>query len=402
MKTVVSKTGVEVLYPCTVHLINDEVWECEYKSDHNGKELLDFVCDKLNLQERDYWGLKYLDQFDQRHWLDMNILIRAQVKNISCPLKFYFRMKVYPPEPYKLADPVAKTQIFYQLRSDLLNGTLSCGASSDASLLVALFLQRNLGDYDPNEHIGHYVNEKFLMNQTFAVEAKAIEIHKLHLVGLSQEQTEDLLLRMACQLETYGIDPYLVEDENGVKLTLWINYKGLMTYHDAKKVHHLEWMNICKILRDNNKLFVYLMSGDFVILSCLTAAECDYIFLGAVQHLVIFTSTSTRSTIGLNGSESAEDMYDEIRSLMNDAAFEVATEEDCYCYETDSGTECDRKSDVCQGDWWFYNPKVWHLAVIIAVFSMGMEMYSMLDAKRTQYYWSLNTFLDKFMPNKLF
>ncbi|CAH2011311.1 unnamed protein product [Acanthoscelides obtectus] len=202
---------------------------------------------------------------------------------------------------------------------------------------------------------------------------------------------------MACQLETYGVDPYLVEDEQGVKLTLWINHKGLMTYHEAKKVHHMEWMNICKILREQNKLVVYLMSGDYVTLSCLTVAESEYIFFGAVQHLAIFTSTSTRSTIGLNGSESAEGMYDEIRSLMAETnTFEIATEEDCYLYESESGTECDRKSELTFRR---YSPRVWHIAMCIAIFSIAMEVCSLWRSKSTPYYWSL---IEKFVPNKLF
>nr|XP_023027106.1 FERM domain-containing protein 5-like [Leptinotarsa decemlineata] len=312
MKTVVSKTGVEVIYPCSVHLLaNGEILECEYKSDNVGRDLIDYICDQLNIQEKDIWGLRFVDTFEQRHWLDLNKLIRPQVKNV-CPIHFHFRMKVYPPEPYKLLDLETKFQIFMQLKLDLMSGRLCCGPS-DSSLFVALILQYTYGDFDPERHSGNYIKEKIIMNQSFAGEMKAIDLHKHHLRSLNPTQIMDLFLRMACQLETYGVDPHLVENLNHQKFNLWINYKGMVTYVEGKKNQHIDWMNINKIQQEDNKLMVHLCSGGTETFFSLTKPECNYIYQSAVDHLIYFTTSGTQSTVGHIGNDSMEELHKDLK-----------------------------------------------------------------------------------------
>ncbi|KAJ8920981.1 hypothetical protein NQ315_015776 [Exocentrus adspersus] len=309
MKTILSKSGIEVLYPCSVHLLkNGEILECEYKSDHTGRDLLDYICDYQNLTDKEYWGLKYVDTFEQRHWLELDKLIRSQVKNV-CPIHFHFRVKVYPPEPYKLVDKETKHQIFLQLRYDLISGRL-CSSLNDAALLLALILQYTHGDFNPDVHFGNYIREKMLLHQSFYVESKAMEMHRNYLSGLTRSQTEDLFLRMACYLEAYGIDPYLVEAHNQSDLNLWVNHNGMVTYIDNNKVHHLKWMDINKVEQEESKLIVRMSNDEAVEFVCLTKAECNYIYRNVVDHLVYFTTTSKRSTVSLVGTELA-DMFEE-------------------------------------------------------------------------------------------
>lgn len=312
MKTVVSKTGVEVLYPCSIHLLTGEILECEYKSDQIGHELMDYIGDHLALQDKEYWGFRFLDYFEQRHWLDLNKLIRSQVKNV-CPIHLLFRVKVYPPEPYKMEEPT-KTQIFMQLRLDLKSGRLCCGIS-DAALLLGLILQYQLGDFKQELHFGNYVKEKYLQHQSFVIEMKAIAFHKDHLTGINKDQTKDLFLRLASQLETYGVEPFLIEDSNKQKMTLWINYKGMETYVNAEIIYHLDWLAISRIKQDNCTIFVHTTTGEVTEIICLTKAECNYIYESAVEHLRYFTTSGAKSTTGIIGSESNEDVDEEINRM---------------------------------------------------------------------------------------
>lgn len=312
MKTVVSKTGVEVLYPCSIHLLTGEILECEYKSDQIGYDLMDHICDHLNLLEKDNWGFRYLDSFQQRCWLDLNKLVRPQLKNL-CPIHLMFRVKVYAPEPYKLED-VTKNQIFMQLCLDLKSGRLCCGIS-DAALLLGLILQYQLGDYNPEVHFGNYVKKKFLQHQSFVIETKAIAFHKDHLVGINGEQTIDLFLRLASQLLTYGVDPFLIEDNNKQRMTLWVNYRGMETYVDAEKIHNFEWMDIAKVKQVESTIFIYLLKEEILELMCLTKGECNYIYSVVVDHLKYFTTTSAKSTTGIIGSDSAEYIEEEIKIM---------------------------------------------------------------------------------------
>jgi hypothetical protein len=51
-----------------------------------GQELLDKVCEHLNLLEKDYFGLTYEDRHDPRNWLEMDRRIAKFVKS-KCVLK---------------------------------------------------------------------------------------------------------------------------------------------------------------------------------------------------------------------------------------------------------------------------------------------------------------------------
>ncbi|CAG9854532.1 unnamed protein product [Phyllotreta striolata] len=321
MKTVVSKTGIEVLYPCTIHLLKKAaIVECEYKSDSVGQDLLDYICDYFHFTDAEYWGLKFIDSYGQRHWLEADRLIRVQVKN-CCPVHFQLRINVFPPEPYKLADKFTKDQIFMQLRLSLLNGSLGCG-SNDAPLFISLLLQYNYGDHDEKVHFGNYVKDKIILNQTFASEVKAIEIHRTHLKGLTGEQAQDLLLRLSCQSETYGVDPYVVENENGEKVVLYINCNGLATYKDAEKVEAFDWMSIGGISQDKRTLLVHSTKDEVVRYVCVTEGECNYIRYSAVNHLKCFTGSGYQSTMAVVGvnDDNVSDKFikQEICRLNND------------------------------------------------------------------------------------
>lgn len=69
-----------------------------------------------------------------------------------------------------------------------------------------------LGDYDPEIHIGHYVSDlKVLLKQTETIEDKAMDIHQKQLKGQDLSQIETSFLKSSCQLDTYGVDPHPVK-----------------------------------------------------------------------------------------------------------------------------------------------------------------------------------------------
>lgn len=46
-----------------------------------GQELLDMICQSMNLMEKDYFGLIYEDRHDLRNWLDLDKRIAKFVKS---------------------------------------------------------------------------------------------------------------------------------------------------------------------------------------------------------------------------------------------------------------------------------------------------------------------------------
>ncbi|XP_067002691.2 FERM domain-containing protein 5 [Anabrus simplex] len=304
-----SKSDINVSYKCTVRLLEDtEVVECEFQNHHKGKHLLEQVCRQLNLAEKDYFGLRYVDITRQRHWLDTAKTVLKQVKDMD-PILFSFRVKFYPPDPFRLKEEITRYQIYLQLRRDLLHGRLYCTAS-EAALLGAYIIQSEIGDYDPEEHGDGYVSEfKLLLKQTPDIEEKMMDIHKTQLKGQTPAQTENNFLRKACTLDTYGVDPHPVKDHRGNQLYLGINHLGILTFQGSRKTHHFRWGEVQKINYEGKMFIVHLTYNEdprtkkkhTVGFKCPTGAACRHVWRCAIEQMLFFTLPSSSDAPVVSG-----------------------------------------------------------------------------------------------------
>lgn len=144
--------------------------------EHKGQFLLDYVFKSLNLLEKDYFGLRYVDEgnvqtrvrvcpssgdylcyipdsnfcycyccrrcccwLPVQYWLDPTRSIAKQVKSLN-PIIFCFRVKFYPADPHQLKEEISRYYLYLQLRRDLLNRRLYC-LPTDATYLIACVIQ---------------------------------------------------------------------------------------------------------------------------------------------------------------------------------------------------------------------------------------------------------------------
>lgn len=94
---------------------------------------------------------------------------------------FYFQVKFYPPEPSLLQEELTRYQLTLQIRQDIYTGKLPCSWVTQA-LLGSFMVQAELGDFDPDKHIGlDYLNEfEFVPSPTPQLLKKIVELHKTH------------------------------------------------------------------------------------------------------------------------------------------------------------------------------------------------------------------------------
>lgn len=296
-----SKKDVNTEYKCTVRLLDDsEVLQCDFQHLCKGQYILDYVCNALNLLEKDYFGLRYVDSHKQRHWLDLTKPVIKQVKGMN-PIVFCFRIKFYPQDPFRLKEEITRYQMFLQLRRDLLHGRLYC-PPNDSALLAAFVIQSELGDYDSEEHGDNYVSEfKLLLKQTPRLEEKIAEIHQTQLRGQVPAVAEANFLRKACLLDTYGVDPHPVKDHKGNQLYLGINHAGILTFQGSRKTHHFKWPDIQKINYEGKMFIIHLMFPEDVKakkkhlmgFKCPTQSACHHLWKCAVEQCYYFTMPSS-------------------------------------------------------------------------------------------------------------
>ncbi|CAL4068382.1 unnamed protein product [Meganyctiphanes norvegica] len=304
---VVAKKDNNTDFKCTIRLLDDnEVLECEFQSYHKGRYLTDFVFNKLNLIETDYFALRYVDQNKQRHWLDPNKNILRQIKNLA-PILFCFRVKFYPADPLRLQEEVTRYQLYLQLRRDLLHGRLYC-SQNDATQLAAAIVQAEIGDYDHKKHCSNnYISDfKILLKQTNKIEEKIMEIHETF-KGHTQLSAETFFLKKASLLDTYGVDPHPVKDHRSSQLYLGLNHAGVLTFQGSRKTHHFKWIDVQKLNYEGKMFIVHLMFCEkakkhTVGFKCPTASACRHLWRCAVEQRLFFTlENSNKSGVVVTG-----------------------------------------------------------------------------------------------------
>uniref|UniRef100_K7FVC6 Erythrocyte membrane protein band 4.1 like 2 n=1 Tax=Pelodiscus sinensis TaxID=13735 RepID=K7FVC6_PELSI len=241
---------------CKVMLLDGTEFSCDIEKRAKGQVLFDKVCEQLNLLEKDYFGLLFQDNSDQKNWLDSSKEIKRQIR--SLPWLFTFNVKFYPPDPSQLTEDITRYFLCLQLRQDIASGRLPCSFVTHA-LLGSYTLQAELGDYDPEENNNDYISEfQFAPNQTKEMEEKVVELHKTHSDsrGLTPAQADSHFLENAKRLSMYGVDLHHAKDSEGVDIMLGVCANGLLIYKDRLRINRFAWPKILKISYKRSNFYI--------------------------------------------------------------------------------------------------------------------------------------------------
>ncbi|KFV55621.1 Band 4.1-like 2, partial [Tyto alba] len=218
-----------------------------------GQVLFDKVCEHLNLLEKDYFGLLFYENSEQKNWLDSSKEIKRQIRGL--PWIFTFNVKFYPPDPSQLTEDITRYFLCLQLRQDIVSGRLPCSFVTHA-LLGSYTLQAELGDHDPEEHRSDYISEfQFAPNQTQEMEEKVAELHKTQR-GLTPAQADSQFLENAKRLSMYGVDLHHAKDSEGVDIMLGVCANGLLIYKDRLRINRFAWPKILKISYKRSNFYI--------------------------------------------------------------------------------------------------------------------------------------------------
>ncbi|MBN3307865.1 FRMD5 protein, partial [Amia calva] len=227
-----------------------------FQRDAKGQYLFDLICHHLNLLEKDYFGIRYVDPDKQRHWLEFTKSIAKQMKS-QPPFTMCFRVKFYPPDPAALKEEITRYLVFLQIKRDLYHGRLLC-KTSDAAILAAYILQAEIGDYDPGKHPEGYSSKfQFFPKHSEKLERRIAEIHKTELSGQSPDTSELNFLQKAQMLETYGVDPHPCKDVSGNPAFLAFTPFGFVVLQGNKRIHFLKWNEVTKLKFEGKTFHIY-------------------------------------------------------------------------------------------------------------------------------------------------
>lgn len=244
----------------------DAELEFAIQSNTTGKQLFDQVVKTIGLREIWYFGLQYTDTKGYQTWLKLNKKVLSQDVKKDATLMFKFRAKFYPEDVGEEIIQDVTMRLFYlQVKDAILSDEVYC--SPETSVLLASFaMQAKYGDYQPETHKPGCLTADRLLPQRVAGQFKmsSDEWEKRIMTwwadhkGTSREQAMAEYLKLAQDLEMYGVNYFEIRNKKGTELFLGVDALGLNIYEKSDKLSPkvgFPWSEIRNI-SFNDKKFV--------------------------------------------------------------------------------------------------------------------------------------------------
>eukprot|EP00064_Thunnus_orientalis_P011757 superscaffoldBa00001733_g11788 len=209
-----------------------------------GKQLFDQIVKTIGLRETWFFGLQYQDSKGFSTWLKLNKRVTAQDVKRDNPLLIKFRGKFYPEDVAdELIQEATQRLFFLQVKESILNDDIYCPPET-AVLLASYAVQVKHGDYRKDYHVPGYLTREKLLPQRVLEQHKLnknqweerIQVwHKEH-KGMLREDAMVEYLKIAQDLEMYGVNYFSIKNKKGSELWLGVDALGLNIYDKKDKM----------------------------------------------------------------------------------------------------------------------------------------------------------------------
>ncbi|KAM8834651.1 moesin-like [Synchiropus picturatus] len=209
-----------------------------------GKQLFDQVVKTIGLREVWYFGLQYQDSKGLSTWLKLNKKVTAQDVRKESPLLFKFRAKFFPEDvSEELIQDATQRLFFLQVKEGILNDDIYCPPET-AVLLASYAVQAKYADYNKEVHTPGYLSSENLLPQRVLDQHKLskdqweerIQVwHEEH-KGMMREESMMEYLKIAQDLEMYGVNYFNIKNKKGTELWLGVDALGLNIYEQNDKM----------------------------------------------------------------------------------------------------------------------------------------------------------------------
>uniref|UniRef100_A0A8C7L6Z7 FERM domain-containing protein n=1 Tax=Oncorhynchus kisutch TaxID=8019 RepID=A0A8C7L6Z7_ONCKI len=243
-----------------------------------GKQLFDQIVKTIGLRETWFFGLQYQDSKGFSTWLKLNKRVTAQDVRRENPLLIKFRAKFYPEDvAEELIQEATQRLFFLQVKEGILNDDIYCPPET-AVLLASYSVQTKHGDYKKDYHFPGYLSRDKLLPQ------RVLEQHKLNKEqwenrikvwheehkGVLREDAMVEYLKIAQDLEMYGVNYFSIKNKKGSELWLGVDALGLNIYQNTDRMTPkigFPWSEIRNISFNDKKFVIKPMdkkAPDFV------------------------------------------------------------------------------------------------------------------------------------------
>uniref|UniRef100_A0A4W3I9B7 NF2, moesin-ezrin-radixin like (MERLIN) tumor suppressor n=1 Tax=Callorhinchus milii TaxID=7868 RepID=A0A4W3I9B7_CALMI len=160
------------------------------------------------------------------------------------PVTFYFLAKFYPENAEEeMVQEITQHLLFLQVKKSILEEEIYC--PPEASVLMASYaVQAKYGDYDPKIHKpGFLAQEELLPKRVINLYQMTPEMWEERITacyaehrGRARDEAEMEYLKIAQDLEMYGVSYFSIRNKKGTNLMLGVDAFGLHIYDPENKL----------------------------------------------------------------------------------------------------------------------------------------------------------------------
>ncbi|KAL5265045.1 hypothetical protein ACHWQZ_G005960 [Mnemiopsis leidyi] len=245
-----------------------------------GKNLFDQICHTIGVKEVWYFGLQYVDNKGVTSWLRMNKKVKDQNLQKQYPWRFRFKVKLYPEDvSFNIIQDVTLRLFYLEIKELVISDEVYCPPETSV-LLASYCCQEKFGDFDPEMY------HTSLLDIDSLLPVRVIQQHRLthsqweeKIVDCWLEHKDQLreeamlsFLKIAQDLDMYGVNYFEIYNRKGSKLWLGIDALGINIYHFNDKLAPqigFPWSEINNISYSDKRFTIQTAnkSPDFIFLT---------------------------------------------------------------------------------------------------------------------------------------
>ncbi|XP_058058143.1 tyrosine-protein phosphatase non-receptor type 14 [Anopheles bellator] len=312
------------------HLDSSTKIDCTLSSESTGQECLENVCQRISIQQPEFFGLRYVVKGtnDELRWVDLERPLSRQLEKYSANSKvLHLRVMYYVLSGVSLLkDEGTRNYYFLQLKHDVVEGRISCDPRQ-AVILANYSRQAEYGNHQDRHTVDYlktllaFPQEMVQANLLEALTEQVIQqAHELH--NCPQGDAEESYISACQQLDGYGQETFMAKNESGVEVTLGISVSGIIVASEENRFY--PWRDITNVVNHkrvfNIECTVARESSGFTVADVATGR---YIWkLCALQHRFFVTYEQNQAQASQMNLNLFQNMGDNLNDSRDDLLHE--------------------------------------------------------------------------------
>lgn len=232
-----------------------------------GKQLFDQVVKTIGLREVWFFSLQYTDSKGDLTWIKLAKKVMSQDVKKDNPLQFKFRARFYPEDvAEELIQDITLRLFYLQVKNAILSDEIYCPPETSV-LLASYAVQARHGDFNKVTHgAGFLTNDRLLPQRVMDQHKMSKDEWEQSITtwwhehrGMMREDAMMEYLKIAQDLEMYGVNYFEIRNKKGTELWLGVDALGLNIYEKEDRLTPkigFPWSEIRNISFNDRKFII--------------------------------------------------------------------------------------------------------------------------------------------------